>query len=396
MIKIYKSFSKSIIAQGLKWGLLSILLTACTIKPEATIPKDKSLFPSYQIGTRSFVLEDTTRVDPDYGANRLINIQVWYPADLSDGTFYPLAPYYLGLEKAYSTLNHWSELEYQQVALIASKAFHNAPILPPTEERRPLVLFSPSLGGNLSQYAYYAEYLSQKGYIVVGVNHQYESEFVINQKDHIIPANHFIHDSLRTLDIPQQITADEYRLAKGPRQKILGEDLIFCLNQMELNAQLELKNQVDWEKVGVFGHSIGGAAAVYASLLDERFKAVLNIDGTPPSIALEQGMNVPFMFIEDLVDYENHVGYGKLHLRRNSLCEKNSRDAFRIMLAGTNHNSFLDIHYNLATLPAERTNALKVISTTATYMESFFNAYLADKALDLKPQKSDTLEVHIY
>ena len=72
-------------------------------------------------------------------------------------------------------------------------------------------------------YTYYAEKLAKCGFVVVGINHLYESEYVIDNNMNIIPANLAFHDSLKTLDIPKQITAEKYREVKGIRQKVLGE-----------------------------------------------------------------------------------------------------------------------------------------------------------------------------
>lgn len=200
----------------------------------------------------------------------------------------------------------------------------------------------------------------------------YESEYVLEPNGAVIPANLTFHDSLKPIEIPTQITADEYRSIKRLRQKVLGEDLIFALDQL---LKLE-KYPIDTRKVAVFGHSLGGATAIYAALLDSRFKAVVDLDGTPPSLALEQGLEVPFCFIEDLVDYKNHPGYKKQFERRSALCSKNKGQSFRIMLANIDHDSFMDIHYRFAQNEAEKRGALQILQLTADLMEQFFKAYL--------------------
>ena len=130
----------------------------------------------------------------------------------------------------------------------------------------------------------------------------------------------------------------------------------------EINTA-EFEGRLDLEKIGAFGHSIGGAASIYTSLLDKRIKAVLDIDGTPPTAALESGMTVPFMFIEDLTDYENHEGYKKMHQRRAEFCEINSSESFRILIGGTNHNSFLDINYHSASDENEKGKSIRCVKS---------------------------------
>lgn len=345
----------------------------------------------FSVGSRYFQWEDTQRPDPYYGGNRLINVQVWYPIDQSLQTSkFKKAPYYYQIEQAYKKLNNWSVSDVKWAQKISTKTFIQVPIL---KGSYPLIIFSPSLGGNLNQYTYYAERLAKAGYIVAGVNHLYESEYVINAQNKLFTSNHRFHDSLKTLKIPEQITADKYREVKGLRQEVLGQDLIFCLNQLK-NTQLA--QYINFNKIGVWGHSLGGAASISASFKDARFSAVLDVDGTPPSIALRKGIKVPFMFIEDLIDYRNHVGYKKVYQRRRNFCKKTSADAYRVMLANTNHNSFLDINYHTARSNSQRQKSLWVLQTTLKYMQGFFDRYLKAKKFELKAQQTKDIEIFTF
>ncbi len=366
--------------------LITFFLTSCSSSPKRG-EKIKEL--TYPLGVKQYVWEDAARPDAYYGGNRLINTQVWYPGAKKSREESP-APYYFRIEEAYEKLDNWTEEDYQLVRAVPTiSSFHKK--MDGASAQFPLIIFSPSLGGNLSQYTYYAEHLAQQGYIVMGVNHLYESEYVLDLKGNTRPVNITFHDSLKTLKIPEQITADQYRAVKGLRQKVLGEDLIFALDQ--ILREPFFKDRIDVSRVGALGHSIGGAAAVYASMLDDRIKAVVNIDGTPPSVALEKGISAPFLFIEDLTDYENHPGYAKLHTRRNDFCEKNISDSWRVLLAGTSHNSFLDINYFLANDDKGKLQAQKVLDQTFGYMESFFSAYLNARSLDLTSVKTDSVEI---
>ena len=278
------------------------------------------------------------------------------------------------------------------VQKITTAALVNAP-LPDASTQYPLIIFSPSLGRHLAQYTYYAERLAKAGYIVAGVNHLYESEYVVNPQQEVFAARHRFHDSLKTLKIPTQITVDKYREVKGLRQEVLGQDLIFCLNQLKRST---FAQHIQFNKIGVWGHSIGGSAAIFASFKDARFSAVLDLDGTPPSAAMRQGIQAPFMFIEDLTDYNNHPGYKKLHQRRNGFCQKVSKNAYRVLLAGTNHNSFLDIYYHTARSNHQRQKLLKVLHTTLHYMQGFFDRYLKAQAFELKAGKTKEIEVFTF
>ena len=295
------------------------------------------------IGTRQYIWEDSSRIDAHYGGSRILNIQIWYPADSLSGNS-GLTPYLLFEDQLVNRLNGWNAADFRSLKRVKTASFINA--IPAVSAKTPLLIFSPSLGGNLSFYTYYAERFAREGYIVMGVNHRYDSEVVIDRESVVHQANHSFYDSLKALEIPQQITAEGYRKAMGQRQLILAEDLLFALNKLLKEALFQ--NIIDKKQIGVFGHSIGGAAAIYTSLLDTRIRAVIDLDGTPPSEALGKGIGVPFLFIEDLTDYRNLEGYAKMHRRRSEFCERNSADSWRILIDGINHNSFLDIDFYMS------------------------------------------------
>ncbi|MFD2588685.1 alpha/beta hydrolase family protein [Croceitalea marina] len=347
---------------------------------------------TYTLGTKQFIWLDSLRTDSYYGENRLVNAQIWYPSTISNEKS-DLTPYFYNISLAYPHLKYWSKNDFDLVNAVKTKSFLNTAIKD-WPKAYPLIIFSPSLGGNLSQYTYYAQYLAERGFIVMGINHLYESEYVINQKDKIIVANLTFHDSLKTLKIPEQITANNYRSVKAIRQQVLGEDLIFALNKILEEPFFE--NRINTHQIGVFGHSIGGAASIYASMLDDRIKAVVDIDGTPPTLALENGINAPFMFIEDLTDYENHEGYKKLHKRRNDFCELNKKDSWRILLVDTNHNSFLDSNYYLAQDGVQKKNSKKLLDKTSEYMSRFFEHLFFSETLNVEPIKTDSLEIILF
>ena len=367
--------------------LITVAISSCgkIIGSKQKIAVDTSFF----VGTKQYGWEDTDRLDEYYGETRKVNVQVWYPSNkVNDGSL--KTPYLLFGEKLYNKLEGWSEEDYKSVQEVKTASYYRIPIKD-NLSKAPLLIFSPSLGGNLSYYTYYAEYFAKKGYVVMGINHLYESEVVVAD-DKIYIANHSFQDSLQSLKIPEEISAEQYRESMGTRQKILAQDIQFSLNQ--LLADVSFGRRIDTTRIGIFGHSIGGAAAVFCAILDKRIKAVINMDGTPPSIALNNGIDIPYLFIEDLTDYKNHEGYGIQYKRRSDFCELNRADSWRVLIKGFNHNSFLDVNYYLAEnsskAQSEKANLDKVI----TYMDDFLNHYLlGNKELHMVSIESENLVI---
>lgn len=375
------------------WSLLLIFLWGCTQSNAQPEPAVENKFePAPAIGLRYFTVTDTQRIDPHYGGQRTLNLQVWYPAATPPNVRVASAPYYPYFKLAYPHLEGWLPEDSALVAGVTTGSFLGLPLAYP-EQQYPLVLLSPSLGGNVAWYTYYAEDLVRAGFVVAAVNHQYESEYVVLEDQRVIPTYQHFHDSLKALDIPAQITADEYRAAKGPRQKVLAEDLLFALDHLAEINEGEFNGQINLNKVGVWGHSLGGAAAVYAGFLDERIDAVLDLDGTAPSEVMEKGLSVPFAFIEDLTDYENHPGYAQMHNRRTAFCQQNTAGSTRILMAGTDHNSFLDINLHAAPNAADSSASAAILKQTSTYILDFFRAHLRDQPLTWLSQRSDSLEI---
>jgi dienelactone hydrolase len=343
------------------------------------------------IGLRDVDWVDSSRVDPHYGDYRRLNVRIWYPA-AHPGADSLLASYYPWLDLVDKASDYWSAEQVDRLRECHLSAYPGAPLLK-QKAGFPVIVFSPSLGGHLSHYSHYAERLAHEGYVVLGMNHLYESAYVLDVAgSRFIPSNQMFHDSLKELSIPDEITADQYRLVKGDRQKVLGEDVVFALDQLAKTSFLQ--GRLDLEKVGAFGHSIGGAAIVYASLLDDRIGALINMDGTPPSVALDRGVDVPYLFLEDLTDYENHPGYILLHARRQGFCERNTAASWRILFAGFHHNSFLDQGYYLGLSPAEQSRAEDRLNWIYGYVSDFFNMALRQKdTFDYATSTSDSVHV---
>jgi dienelactone hydrolase len=51
------------------------------------------------------------------------------------------------------------------------------------------------------------------------------------------------------------------------------------------------------QRIGVFGHSLGGATALQFCHDDSRCKASIDVDGAPLGVAVAEGVTQPFMFL---------------------------------------------------------------------------------------------------
>lgn len=327
-------------------------------------------------GVRYFSWTDKSRIDTYYGDNeyREVNATVWYPAEPCSGKQCEYVSLISDLDKALPKLNGVPEETIGKLRTLRSKSRSGLKISK-QRDKYPVLLFSPSLGGHTALYTGLAEALVERGYVVVGVNHKFESWYIINEEGRVIPENHRFHDELKELRIPEDITADEYREKRGERLRILGEDLIFVLKKLgELN-QPELDGRLELSSVGAFGHSVGGAAAMEAANLDKRIAAVINFDGTPSGQVLREGIKQPFMMIEDKKDLTqpgNQIQFD----RRRDLCEKVAGDCYRVLIPGADHNSFSEFRVLMEVDDRKREPMVEILETTRLFVGTFFDKYL--------------------
>ncbi|KAL2831384.1 hypothetical protein BDW59DRAFT_157813 [Aspergillus cavernicola] len=153
----------------------------------------------------------------------------------------------------------------------------------------PLLIFSPGLSTTRLLYNILAQAIASEGYIVLSIDYPYDIEILEFPNGNIIPS----------LDL----TDTQIPLGVQTRAR----DISFIIDQLStpsgLSMLLGLPNcKVEWlrtERVGVYGHSLGDAAAAEAMRLDSRIVAGINLDGTMFAPVIETGLhNQSFLLFE--------------------------------------------------------------------------------------------------
>ncbi|MGH9738429.1 MAG: hypothetical protein ACRD4X_07540, partial [Candidatus Acidiferrales bacterium] len=136
-------------------------------------------------------------------------------------------------------------------------------------------------------------------------------------------------------------------------------------------------------RLGIFGHSFGGAQALQFCHDDKRCKAGIDLDGAPYGSVVQDGLQQPFMFVlEDISnvdsDSERIVG----HMR--SIYDRLPDGGYFVPLEGANHFTFSDQMLIKCPLLIElmrlagvgRLNGQRGLQITAAYVHTFFDVYL--------------------
>ncbi|MGN1107275.1 MAG: alpha/beta hydrolase family protein, partial [Huintestinicola sp.] len=162
-------------------------------------------------------------------------------------------------------------------------------------EKFPLVIFSHgSFGYYQSNHSTYAE-LASNGYVVVSTEHPHHSLFTTDTNGNtIIVDTQFMNDvmALNAEGVSEE-TAYEH---SSEWFRLRAEDINFALDSIKSAAGennlpeywysqqgediITALSMTDTEKIGVMGHSLGGAASVSVGRTRSDISAVIDLDGT--------------------------------------------------------------------------------------------------------------------
>ncbi|MEU6112978.1 lipase [Streptomyces sp. NPDC047117] len=298
----------------------AVALALClTIGPEATASTAPTAAPSdalrsaaheglrfelpaptgrHPVGSTELHLIDHDRRDPWVeGRDRELMVSIWYPARSVRGC--PHRPYMppgvaRWVDKSGSFgLAQPGEVEW---GAIRTEACPGAPA--DTRSRRPIVLYSPGLQSLRSLGTSTAMELASRGYVVVTMDHTYEA-----------PAVEF-PGGRTELQEPMSGVEDLKRMVDTRVR-----DTRFVLDQLAVlhsggNPDAEgrplpegLARILDLQRVGMYGHSGGGATAAEAMRVDRRIDAGINLDGTLQYSSTEflpvarEGLDRPFLLM---------------------------------------------------------------------------------------------------
>jgi dienelactone hydrolase len=242
-------------------GLIAIGPLAAWAFPVPDLPDPTGRHP---IGTALLQWTDTGRpetatADPD--DRRVVVAQFWYPAASAAGEHAP----YFGRTPAEAEVVAHAQAEYVGIPgflLDGLARARTAAVLGAKQAggRFPVVLFSPGLGGVRGQNTVWAEELASRGYVVVALDHPYDSAAVVLEDGTVV----------RT-----RVTADSDPV---DWTTVRAQDLSFVRAQLE---RTRFAGMLDLDRVAVTGHSVGGGAALMAARQDHRFAAVIDLDGFP-------------------------------------------------------------------------------------------------------------------
>lgn len=215
-------------------GILLLVLLAVTpvlIFPQITLPKPTG---KYAVATASFTYTDEHRVETftNTGEKRKVNVAFWFP-QAAEGTY-------------------------------------------------PLVVFSHGTGGvKTSNRSTFLD-LASHGYVVCSIDHPYHSLFTMGADGKLVRIDsgywqEYMDVVKHKVDAPMRYQLTRKWLALRAADMNFVVDAI--LAQVKDNPVAPVYRLIDPKKIGLMGHSIGGAESAQVARERSDISAVINLDG---------------------------------------------------------------------------------------------------------------------
>lgn len=351
---------------------------------------------TFAVGRTTYYWSDAAQLDPlapQPGTHRELVAWVWYPAasGRSGQTVDYLPPQWrTALERHGGVLI--TQFMNRDLSRVHTQSIRDVDVSP-QQRLYPVVLMRAGLAKLTTSYTTLAEDLASHGYVVVGFDAPYRTTIVVLPDGRVIeraPQN-----NLDAFGGPQQEQIANKLVRAWSADTSFAVDQLESLNRSDPSGRF--LGRLDMQRVGVFGHSLGGATALQFCHDDVRCKAGIDIDGAPLGSVVGEGVIQPFMFI-----LSDHSGEPEAESRPvianiRSIYERLPNDRrLEIVIPGANHYRFSDdgallqvplVIRALRTLGVVRIDGRRQIAVTTHYIETFFDVYLKGAlASELKSQ----------
>lgn len=319
----------------------------------------------YRVGRVVYDWVDQTRQDPlaPVPRSRELSVWVWYPAP--HGLPGPSAAYVPPAWERVLRLGPLQSWLRTSPALIHPHAIANAPV---AGTHLPVLVFAPGLGLAAYDYTTLAEDLASHGYVVAGINPTYSTTAVLSGD--------------RVIRSTSQGTADDGNDPREVRRLnvLWAADMVFVAHRLQALDQ-EPSGRFDGRlvtgRIGFFGHSLGGAAAVEACQTDAECVGAVDIDGALWGVA-RMGIGKPFLFL----GHQGTLQDPSIRAELRRVLQNVPRGQGHVLtVQGTAHQNFTDraVYFWALMRPLGvlgPINGRRGLAITSRYVRAFFDGPL--------------------
>ncbi|MFB7671186.1 alpha/beta hydrolase family protein [Kitasatospora purpeofusca] len=333
--------------------------TAATADPAAVRIELPRPTGKYAVGREILHLVDQDRPDPwvPSAGPRQLMVSMYYPAHADTGGPAP----YMTAGAARAMLDYRLPGNTVPTEVLTGVRTWSATGARPQGGHYPLVVLSPGFVDARTAITGLAEDLASRGYVVALVDHTYENTGTTFPDGRTLPCV--------MCGVPKDWSqVDESR----------AKDVSFVIDRLtgRPHPAWRYARMIDRDRIGMAGHSAGGAATVPALLTDDRIRAGVNLDGTMDVLVPATGIGgKPFLMIDHPLDggaEDESWVKSWLHL-----------DGWKrwLTVAGTDHHSFTDFPVLTDGLgvprpPGSTIASARAADLTRRYVGAFFDLQL--------------------
>ena len=325
--------------------IFSFALFFAIIFPQYKQPK---VTGSYEVATAKYTWVDNNRTDSfsQTNENRALTVEFWYPEN-ADNTY-------------------------------------------------PLVVFSHgAFAFSGSNYSTFVE-LASNGYVVASIGHTYHAFYTMDTNGKLTTVDpEFINKAAEINAVHDTQNEEDIYNTTKQWMKLRTDDESFVIDKIisesKNNITDELFSKINTSKIGLIGHSLGGASSAQIGRLRNDIDAVIVLDGTMlgeeigfenNTVVLEdKPYPVPLLNVYAEDHYKNSMelvgeSYNNFYATKNAVC------AYETVFKNAGHLNFTDLPLFSPTLAkmlgVGTIDERYCIETMNSVVLEFFNSYLKD------------------
>jgi len=279
--------------------------------------------------------------------------QLWYPANIH-GT----------LSARYRPLGGAEFRRVRQHAVGAAPFAENAAMAP-------VIVICPGRGTNRYNYSSIAEDLASRGFAVFAVDIPYIG-YVEFPDGRIVEPSDSYRPSFELITGPYELVDKFFE----PAVRIGLSHLEFALNNLEAVNNNDpagmLTGRLDLEKIGAFGHSLGGRICGALTESNSNVIALATMEGIPPRDTRLSGMSASSLML-----YSSDLPEDMALPNIMEVFDNRRAESTILRLDGFGHNSVTDRPLFFPDDYKYQVNAICGLEITRQILASFFEAHLA-------------------
>ena len=323
-------------------GVAALLLSLwLEHRTEVTLPTPTGPFA---VGRALYDWADDEKLDtlaPVPGTKREVLVWIWYPTAAGQSAAiddYLPAPLRTEVERSSGALI--SKFLTRDLSKVHAHSLRNVDLS--TQQRSyPVVIMRAGASLEVANYSTLAEDLASQGYVVVGFDAPYRTGAVVFPDGRVMR---------RTPENNPELCLERTEQAHCVNKLLTAwtADIAFVLDRLErLNTSdpsSKFTGRLDTARVGIFGHSFGGAQAAQFCSQDSRCKAGIDIDGAPLGSVIQTGIPKPFMILlSGNGDFSTDAEVRRIMADIQSIYDRlPPEQRSRIVARGANHFTFSD------------------------------------------------------